>query len=368
MRYLALPILLCFVLSQASARRIYVSTTGTPFGDAASWQTATNDLNAALVNSAAGDSVWVATGTYYGGFLMPEGVTVMGGFLGMETDASQRLLPLFNAEQTILNGKQQYRVLEQPEDYAVPSTWDGFVITQGIGQRGAGVLLRRNGILRNCIVRENAAGLPSVGEYLPQEGGVVLYINASTRKSVVMSLSDFGRHYQHTRGKEAVKECADGGKTDWRLPTNSEMLYLTSAVGGGLYAFTPSFYLIDKSMKENGGEVLQGKRYWTSNTVTESGSPVAYCFHATNAQSVRQSIYGYQRIRPVRSATLSATEGIGGGVYLSAGSMLSGCLVSDNSAADDEDIHAEGEVLIQDTDDGTRAHYYARTVTSALTY
>ena len=292
---------------------------------------------------------------------MPEGVTVMGGFLGNETDAFGRRLPLFGTEQSILSGRQQYRVLEQAEDFQTATTWDGFVITQGIGQEGAGVMLRRNGILRNCIVRENAAGVPSVGEYLPEECGVVLYVNASTKKGIVMSLKDFGRHYQHSRGKEAVKTCNEGSKTDWRLPTNNEMLYLTSAVSDGLYAFTSTYYLMEKALSQNEGETLQGKHYWTSNTATESGNPVAYGFHTTNAQVGRMSVWGYQRIRPVRSVTLSQAEGIGGGVFATEGSTLSGCLVSGNTADEDEDIHTEGDVLIQDTDDGARDHYLAQT-------
>ena len=361
MKHLTLAILLCLAASQASARLIYVSTAGNPFAEGTSWDSSTSDLNAALAQSMAGDTVWVAVGTYYGGFLMPEGVIVMGGFLGTETDASQRRLPLFSTEQSILSGKLQYRVLEQPEDFQTATTWDGFVITQGIGQEGAGVMLRRNGILRNCIVRENTAGVPAVGEYMAEEGGVLLFVNASTKKGVIMSLKDFGRHYQHSRGKEAVKTCNEGSKTDWRLPTNAEMLYLTSAVSDGLYAFTSTYYLMEKALNQNEGETLQGKHYWTSNTATESGNSVAYCFHTTNAQAGRMSVWGYQRIRPVRSVTLSQSESIGGGVFATEGSVLSGCMVSGNAADDDEDIHIEGDVLIQDTDDGARNLYLAQT-------
>ena len=364
MKHLTLAIFLCLAASQASARRMYVSTAGTLFADGTSWDTSTSDLNAALAQSSTGDTVWVAVGTYYGGFLMPEGVTVMGGFLGNETDASQRSLPLFSAEQTVLSGKQQYRVLEQPKDYQTATTWDGFVITQGIGRQGAGVMLRRNGNLRNCIVRENTAGLPAVGEYLKDEAGILLFVNASTKKGAVMSLTDFGRHYQQARAKEAVKSCNDGGKSDWRLPTNSEMLYLTSAANEGLYAFTSTFYIIENALSQNAGETLKGKHYWTSNTATESGNPVAYCFHTTNAQVGRMSVWGYQRIRPVRSVTLTAAEGgggIGGGVYATDGSRLSGCLVNGNVAGDDEDIHVEGDVQIQDTDEETKGRFLAQT-------
>lgn len=360
MRHFLFSFLLCFVFCFANAKRVYVSEAGTLWADGSSWESATSDLCSALLCCSAGDSVWVAVGTYYGGFLMPEGVTVLGGFLGTETSEQQRLLPMYSSQRSVLCGKHLYRVLEQPTDYDMPSAWDGFAITQGIGQMGAGVLLRRNGVLRNCIIEDNAAGMPAVGEYLPQEGGLVLFVNASTRRAVIMSAVDYGRHYQHTRGKEAVSQCSEGGKSDWRLPSNSELLYLTSAVGDGLYAFSPSYYLLENKLKISGNDVLSGKRYWASNTATESGNPVAYCLHTTNAQSGRLSALGYCRIRPVRSVTLSSADGVGGGVYATSGSTLSGCMVSNNTAAEDEDIHAEGEVLILDIDDKARLYFMAR--------
>ncbi|MEE1309581.1 MAG: hypothetical protein UHJ41_05740, partial [Bacteroidaceae bacterium] len=149
----------------ADAKRVYVSEAGTLWADGSSWESATRDLCSALLCCSAGDTVWVAVGTYYGGFLMPEGVTVLGGFLGTETSEQQRLLPMYSSQRSVLCGKHLYRVLEQPTDYDLPSAWDGFAITQGIGQMGAGVLLRRNGVLRNCIIEDNAAGMPAVGEY-----------------------------------------------------------------------------------------------------------------------------------------------------------------------------------------------------------
>lgn len=345
---------------QGVPKRIYVSQTGSPWADGTSWEASINDLSIALSKANAGDSVWVSVGTYSGGFIMPEGVTVLGGFLGMETSVSQRQLPMFSVERSVLDGMKQYRVLEQPEDYELPTTWDGFVIKQGIGQIGAGVLLRKNGILRNCIVQGNCAGLPSIGEYLPDEGGVLMHVNATTKKGVVVSLTDFGRHYQFARAKEAVSSCGESGKTDWRLPSSSEILYLTKAQTDGLYAFTPNYYLLENTLKRNGGESLQGRQYWTSSTTTESGNQVAYCLHTGNMQRVRLNTFGYCKVRPVRNVTLAVGTGVGGGVYAFDGSTLSGCMVEGNEAAEDEDIHVEGEVTIQDTDQSALPLFMAK--------
>lgn len=363
----SIALLLILVSTWASARRIYVSASAADFGEGSSWQTAMNDLTSALMSSQKGDTIWVAKGIYEGGFIMKEGVTVIGGFQEGENDLSQRTLPRFSTEQSILSGAGKYRVIEQTIDFQTPTKWDGFVITGGIGFEGAGVKLRRNGILASCIVQGNTASMPSVGEYLSEEGGIVLHINTSTKRGIVMSLSNFGRHYQLARAKEAIKACNEAGKTDWRLPTNAEMLHLTSSKSSGLYAFTPAFYLIEKALQQHGGTSLLGGHYWTSTTQTESGNPVAQCFHATNSQLSRISTMSYQRIRPVRNVAFTASDGTGGGIFATDGSVISGCIISGNTAANDEDIHTDGNVIVQDIADDERTHFLAH-IPSPVTY
>ena len=72
-------------------------------GDGLSWATAERTLQAALQSAVAGDEIWVAAGTYkpdQGGgqtpgarsatFQLKNGVTIYGGFVGTETQLSQR--------------------------------------------------------------------------------------------------------------------------------------------------------------------------------------------------------------------------------------------------------------------------------------
>ncbi len=110
---------ICFLPASVMAQTIrYVKVGGTGDGNG-SWANATANLQGAIDDSAAGDQVWVAAGTYYptkkltpdGGprdrtFILKEGVKVYGGFLGDESLLSQRVK---NAQgeltnETILSG------------------------------------------------------------------------------------------------------------------------------------------------------------------------------------------------------------------------------------------------------------------------
>jgi predicted outer membrane repeat protein len=123
----------------------YVDATATGGNnDGTSWQHAFADLQSALAAAVAGDSVWVAKGTYLPtntldrgiSFNIPKGVTLLGGFAGNEALAAQRNP---SANETTLSGDigqkndfadNSYHVL-----YALGSDSetlvDGFTIANG---------------------------------------------------------------------------------------------------------------------------------------------------------------------------------------------------------------------------------------------
>ncbi len=83
-------------------RIFYVKTGGS--GDGGSWSTAMGDVQAAIDAASSGDSVWIATGTYYPSavrelegaelfgysFELKDGVSLYGGFKGNETSLAGR--------------------------------------------------------------------------------------------------------------------------------------------------------------------------------------------------------------------------------------------------------------------------------------
>jgi len=108
--------------------------------------------------SISGDQVWVVGGTYplSATLTMKNGVNVYGGFYGNETSINARQKgtnPWDFTYPTILHGQNARQVLNQPAIFATETTWDGVTITGGeISSTGAGVYLRFNGRLFNCIV------------------------------------------------------------------------------------------------------------------------------------------------------------------------------------------------------------------------
>ncbi|MDX1479819.1 MAG: hypothetical protein R3301_19045, partial [Saprospiraceae bacterium] len=85
-----------------SATTFYVTPAGAGLADASSWANAApgTDLQLLIDNASAGDSIWVACGTYYTttgtdrsvSFHMRDSVTILGSFTGTESQFSERVL------------------------------------------------------------------------------------------------------------------------------------------------------------------------------------------------------------------------------------------------------------------------------------
>ena len=80
--------------TQTSGSIVYVSTAGNDANDGFSWALAKRTPAAAVLVVPAGGQVWIATGTYNAatvvGFVLPENVTVYGGFAGTEATVAER--------------------------------------------------------------------------------------------------------------------------------------------------------------------------------------------------------------------------------------------------------------------------------------
>jgi len=118
--YIFLTVLATLVLFNSGlfATTIYVDSAAAGENTGASWGNAYTSFDAALLDSAAGDQIWVANGIHKPGqdyglgggpryyhFRMVEGVEIYGGFSGTETHPSQReLFGPGQANETVLSG------------------------------------------------------------------------------------------------------------------------------------------------------------------------------------------------------------------------------------------------------------------------
>ncbi len=342
MKIRALSILLAMMSTMSFAQtKFFVSETGAGMMDGSTWANAANNLQRTIDKCQSGDTVWVARGTYTGGFIMREGITVIGGFDGTENELHQRANDWDSTCQSILSGDQKYRVLLQQDEFTTPTVWECFILTSGIASRGAGAWIKSGGVLRNCIVRDNAAGVAGVGEYVAKEGGVVVLPNGA--KTLVLSDASHGRNYQWTRAKEVVTEYKGGKLTDWRLPTTAEMRYLVPT--------TPTSYctyaLVELALQQNRKEPLQGTRMWTSAAASSNGMAAVWCADFVGMQMLSINTYQYNKVRAIRECTQPTVEGLGAGIYATGG-RLEQCRVFDNQGG--RDIEATDNVVIIDPD------------------
>jgi hypothetical protein len=80
-----LPPLLAFAPSHARAEILRVSKTGDG-SNGQSWETAYHRIGDAVQAATHGDVIWVASGTSNGTVILPSGVSLYGGFNGLENN------------------------------------------------------------------------------------------------------------------------------------------------------------------------------------------------------------------------------------------------------------------------------------------
>lgn len=158
MKHLLLFLILtysCACLSQ----RLYVIQDGSGNKNGDSWLNAMDDLSRAIEEASSGDTIFVGPGKFEGGFFLKEGVCVIGSVdTGNEKD-NLTGIPLIKENATILDGCSLYRVITQESNFNTPTSLEGFIIRNGNANEGAGVRLRKNGIIKNCIIENNKAGM-----------------------------------------------------------------------------------------------------------------------------------------------------------------------------------------------------------------
>ena len=144
------------------------STAAAP--DGMSWATAYSDLQSAVDAAPANAHVWVAEGRYTATgdavLNMRAAVALYGGFSGTEVYRDQRD---WNARKSIIDGQEARRGVMGADN----ATLDGFTVTRGSAESGAGVFINGTSpVIAHCVFTGNYATI--IGGGLVNSGGVPL--------------------------------------------------------------------------------------------------------------------------------------------------------------------------------------------------
>jgi len=191
-----------FSIGALAQNRIYVNPSSTGANNGQSWADAFTDLQVALAAAQAGDSVWVAKGTYLPtsgtdravSFEPRSGVRLFGGFAGNEDDPSQRD---WDAHPTVLSG-----------DIGVPGdSTDNSYNVMAFSEAEEGTLLD------GLTFRSGTAEPEFVFESFQRDGcGGGLYVNAGDGVAyVVVRNCRFERNYARLKGAGAFIRAAQDG-------------------------------------------------------------------------------------------------------------------------------------------------------------
>ena len=157
------------------AQTWYVATNGSDAAEGTSWATAKQTPQAAVDAAASGDLVWVSNGVYAtGGLVVPGALTnrvALSQGLGMQS--------VNGPAETIIQGAGPIGDAAVRCAYVGINAWiSGLILTQGATrsagadsqQTGGGAWCEASGILRNCLLVENAAQQTGGGS----QGGILV--------------------------------------------------------------------------------------------------------------------------------------------------------------------------------------------------
>lgn len=234
----------------ANAATVYVDLLAMGTGDGGEWANAFTTIQGGIDAALEGDSVWVAEGTYFESITLKSDVGVYGGFFGNESLLSERdyVLNLTIVDATDLTTSTVTM------NSTTNATIDGFVITGGTADFGAGAYVRSvdsTNTFENCTIVGNRSG--NIG------GGMYLIDNASpTISNCTISGNTAGAGaglYLFILCSPTLINCTISGNA-------------ALGTGGGLNAEASSPTLINCTISGNTGNFSGGMILWASSLVT----------------------------------------------------------------------------------------------------
>jgi hypothetical protein len=282
---------------------IYVTTSGNDASSGTSWAQAMRSITNAMVVAAAGDQIWVASGTYTQLVTMKAGVALYGGFNGTETALAQRN---FGTNICVLDGHSQGTVITINQG-GLDTRVDGMVLTGGSGINGGGISIvaaapsiMNNFISHNTVNGGTGAGIFISGYLVVSNAQPVIFNNTIYQNLSIGANGDGGGiamggssplvGYNRVLGNVAGRYA--GGIGCWKdchavivnntIEGNATGLEVSVGTGGGVFATANDFdgtfvqdaisapLIIDNVIAANGATSGGGLAFADSNTGTAS--------------------------------------------------------------------------------------------------
>lgn len=294
--------------------RIYVNQAATAgMNNSSDWENAFLDLQKGITSAMAGDTIWVAKGTYSPGltvsstYRLKEGVKIFGGFAATEKEFIERdTTAIMGANETILDGgNKTYHVVTNIVALTKATELDGFTISGGRTVAGnssynsfGGGILNYGGsiVFKNLWVKNN---------YAYYYGGGIFSNKASSFTNVTVEnntaalygggISTAGES-QFSNVKFIRNKAQQGGglhnRTNNITITNATFTgNITTGQGGGFYT--------------TGGNVLMKGAFFVGNTAGQQGGAI---FKNSGTLTVYNAVFS-------RNTVNSAAGYFGGAVY-----------------------------------------------------
>jgi hypothetical protein len=346
---------ICFVFnfSLAAQKNYYVKQGGTQSGGS-SWRVPSGDLQVTIDKAAAGDNIYVAVGTYYGGFIMKEGVQVKGGYTANINNPTERysLTETDPAKQSILDGGGIQRVLTQYAPFSKPTIWEGFVVQNGFTSfefKKGDVIYSSSGdkeaigILYKYDSASGQGMMFGIKEIQKQWGGYGTELTelstSADQESVRNDNSgfvnsgiilralgdqsiDFSTEDYSLNGNYAAYWCdtiTTGGYTGWYLPSGSDLQEVYDAN-------------INTIMRNWGKALDYG--YWTGSQVENTLAWTYYFGDGNFHPSLKYVSHTVSAVCPFTASGQlpDSTSTFGGGVLLRGNGILKDCIVTNNQS------------------------------------
>ena len=309
--------LLFIALNLQAQKTYYVTPTGTGQGN--SWSDSSSDINAVLFAAKSGDQVWVAKGTYLPtadtdrsiAFFIPSDVKMYGGFVGNETELSQRN---FADNLTILSGEinspspadNSYNVVVF-KHASTQTVLDGFTVSGGTGN-GDGTTGDRNrcggGIYNDGAGRGNAS-TPTVANCIfknnsSRDGGAVYNNGISGKANAAFENCDFSANHADFDGGAVFNDGRKGGQSN-SVFINCRIVGNTANYGGGVINYAgagESSPIFENCMFAKNEAKVRGGGMYNMDVEGVCEPTIKHCSFTANDASTGASMENLSTVRP----------------------------------------------------------------------